>query len=757
MAGMAWTLHPALFYDKYGPVLVQLWESGALGALFRPVRRLSKTIGDALTSGLASRSQPGTDVELGVVEASELRITDASVATDDEAWTRVNREPGDTSPEPSTSQQNELAFQGDLYTQLRRNRRQQERIEKIRENRRKFLEGSHSSASSRKRRVPGRGGSILVSKKEKALHRKVGGVGTPLTDMEGVPQPRGVVIDTGGSSDSGESSEAEGAGGAPAKRGGQLLAQELRSDNDSLKAFRAIRGGKKKGGVSPPPNFGRQSDTETETGSISSEMPQEALSVGSPAVALDLMTPTGEQPKRSSLKTRKGSKPSVGPGQQDASAASILRSDKEIKMKALELPDHKQARRKGSRSPTVASLEIGANTVKGSLPHGGVSVSTTMQSKDERLVSSEESSSMASPSGAITKKEKTKKKKKTRSHKKKGKHKSKAAHGKGQETAVVHEDWYKAGEQKPGADVESQEPSPDVTSSSVSPGQPGPSDGALKAAISGATVLQKGPAPKQGSTERGSLKVTNVPLPVRESTVSKEAGKESQAEKIVSASSPPSTKRHKKHTKKRKSKWPAAAEDISPRPAVPSEDAAPVEPEDKVSRPLPSESPEKTFDEAADTHRIRSGHFGHKKHHRAAKRSHKKTAALSSAPGSLAAIGQTQPLPGTADGGLAQGAAPPGDTKEVAASSQPPQEDANAADMAGVSTSSASSIRRLLNLPSMDVTASEASTTRNMATERRPGNVTVVDGNDVTIRLDLASRNKKFMFWPFRRKDKKKK
>ncbi|KAK8776108.1 hypothetical protein V5799_030569 [Amblyomma americanum] len=735
MAGMAWTLHPALFYDKYGPVLVQLWESGALGALFRP---------------------PGTDVELGVVEASELRITDASVATDDEAWTRVNREPGDTSPEPSTSQQNELAFQGDLYTQLRRNRRQQERIEKIRENRRKFLEGSHSSASSRKRRVPGRVGSILVSKKEKALHRKVGGVGTPLTDMEGVPQPRGVVIDTGGSSDSGESSEAEAAGGAPAKRGGQLLAQELRSDNDSLKAFRAIRGGKKKGGVSPPPNFGRQSDTETETGSISSEMPQEALSVGSPAVALDLMTPTGEQPKRSSLKTRKGSKPSVGPGQQDASAASILRSDKEIKMKALELPDHRQARHKGSRSPTVASLEIGTSAVKGSLPHGGVSVSTTMQSKDERPVSSEESSSMASPSGAITKKEKTKKKK-TRSHKKKGKHKSKAAHGKGQETAVVHQDSYKAGEQKPGADVESQEPSPDVTSSSVSPGQPGPSDGALKAAISGTTVLQKGPEPKQGSTERGSLKVTNVPLPVRESTVSKEAGKESQAEKIASASSPPSTKRHKKHTKKRKSKWPAAAEDILPRPAVPSEDGVPVEPEDKVSRPLPSESPEKTFDEAADTHRIRSGHFGHKKHHRAAKRSHKKTAALSSAPGSLAAIGQTQPLPATADGGLAQGAAPPGGTKEVAASSQPPQEDANAADMAGVSTSSASSIRRLLNLPSMDATASEASTTRNMTTERRPGNVTVVQGNDVTIRLDLASRNKMFMFWPFRRKDKKKK
>ncbi|KAK8778304.1 hypothetical protein V5799_020355 [Amblyomma americanum] len=596
MAGMAWTLHPALFYDKYGPVLVQLWESGALGALFRP---------------------PGTDVELGGAEASELRITDASVATDDEAWTRVNREPGDTSPEPSTSQQNELAFQGDLYTQMRRNRRQQERIEKIRENRRKFLEGSHSSASSRKRRVPGRGGSILASKKEKALHRKVGGVGTPLTDMEGVPRPRGVVIDAGGSSDSGESSEAEGAGGAPAKRGGQLLAQELRADSDSLKAFRAIRGGKKKGGVSPPPNFGRQSDTQTETGSLSSEMPQEVLSVGSPAAVPDQMTPTGEPPKRSSLKTRKGSKPSVGPGQQEGSAVSILQSDKEAKMKALELQDDKQARHKGSRSPTVASLEI-------------------------------------------------------------------------------------------------------------------------------------------GSTERGSLKVTKVSLPVRESTVSKEAGKESQAEKNASASSPPSTKRHKKYSKKRKSKWPAGAEDASPRPTVPSEDAAPVEPEDKVSRPLPSESTEKTFDEAADTHRIRSGHFRHKKHHRAAKRSHKKTAALSSAPGLLAAIGQTQPVPGTADGGLAQGAAPPGGTKEVAASSQPPQ-DANAADMAGVSTSSASSIRRLLNLPSMDVTASEASTTRNMTTERRPGNVTVVDGNDVTIRLDLASRNKRFMFWPFRRKDKKKK
>ncbi|KAK8762884.1 hypothetical protein V5799_034507 [Amblyomma americanum] len=127
MAGMAWTLHPALLYDKYGPVLIQLWDSGALSNLFRPVRRLSETIGDAITSGFTSRAPPATVAQPGE-EASQLHVTDESVATDDEAWMRVNREPGDTSPEPSTSQQNELAFQGDLYTQMRRNRKQQERI-----------------------------------------------------------------------------------------------------------------------------------------------------------------------------------------------------------------------------------------------------------------------------------------------------------------------------------------------------------------------------------------------------------------------------------------------------------------------------------------------------------------------------------------------------------------------------------------------------------------------------------------------------
>ncbi|KAL3243249.1 hypothetical protein MRX96_020644 [Rhipicephalus microplus] len=50
MAGMAWTLHPALFYEKYGTVLVQLWESGDVSTLFNPMRRLSRSIGDRITS-----------------------------------------------------------------------------------------------------------------------------------------------------------------------------------------------------------------------------------------------------------------------------------------------------------------------------------------------------------------------------------------------------------------------------------------------------------------------------------------------------------------------------------------------------------------------------------------------------------------------------------------------------------------------------------------------------------------------------------
>ncbi|KAL1417754.1 hypothetical protein MTO96_026527 [Rhipicephalus appendiculatus] len=273
MAGMAWTLHPALFYEKYGTVLVQLWESGDVGTLFNPVRRLSRSIGDRITSLRRPHSTTATAAtKAGTVggAAEAPGLTDESSAatedvtedvTEDDAMSRVNREPGDTSSEPSTSQQNELAFQGDIYTKMRRNRRQRQRLQKIRETRAKFLEGGSISTGGsefgRKRHAfQRRGSSILVSKKDRGL-RKADGGGTPLTDMEGVQPARAVVIDVSGSPGGSSSSEDDVVDKVGGKRGATIQADELLEENDSLQAFRDVRGTSKRGHRSPPPASAR--------------------------------------------------------------------------------------------------------------------------------------------------------------------------------------------------------------------------------------------------------------------------------------------------------------------------------------------------------------------------------------------------------------------------------------------------------------------------------------------------------------------
>ncbi|XP_065300602.1 streptococcal hemagglutinin-like [Dermacentor albipictus] len=254
MAGMAWTLHPALFYEKYGTVLVQLWDSGAMSTLFRPVRRLSKTIGDALAARRRRSCTAEPDVPEG--ETSALQLTDETVPTSDEAQGRAYFVPGDTSSSPSSSEENELAFQGDVYTQMRRSRRQAERTKKIREARKQFLEGTSGRRSAKRRRSRRRSSLLMSSSVRQTLH----GTGTPLTEIEDSEKPRVIIADAASSPTpasgelSPEMSEGakEGAADDGAGRGPAVGPAELMDDNDSLRRFRAIHG-RKTVSRSPPP------------------------------------------------------------------------------------------------------------------------------------------------------------------------------------------------------------------------------------------------------------------------------------------------------------------------------------------------------------------------------------------------------------------------------------------------------------------------------------------------------------------------
>ncbi|KAH7932670.1 hypothetical protein HPB49_000590 [Dermacentor silvarum] len=265
MAGMAWTLHPALFYEKYGAVLVQLWDSGAMGTLFRPVRRLSKTIGDALAARRSRAAEPDVQEE----GASALQLTDETVPTIDEAQGRAYFVPGDTSSSLSSSEENELAFQGDVYTQMRRSRRQAERTKKIREARQQFLEGRSGSRSSKRHRRHRRPSHVVPSSVRQVLRRGLDGTGTPLTEIESAEEkPRVIIIDAASSPTptsptsptSGvltpELSEGakEGTSYGGVGRDQALGPADLMGDNDSLRRFRAIHG-RKNVTRSPPPGL----------------------------------------------------------------------------------------------------------------------------------------------------------------------------------------------------------------------------------------------------------------------------------------------------------------------------------------------------------------------------------------------------------------------------------------------------------------------------------------------------------------------
>ncbi|KAH7985000.1 hypothetical protein HPB51_026889 [Rhipicephalus microplus] len=220
------------------------------------------SIGDRITSLHRHHSDTLTSTtKAGAVGgAVESSLTDDSVITEDDAMSRVNREPGDTSSEPSTSQQNELAFQGDIYTPMRRNRRQLERLQKSRETREKFLAGGSASSGGsefgwKRRGFQRRSSSILASKKN---------------------------------------------------RGSGRVARK----NESLQAFRGIRGTGQRGRRSPPPKVRVLSESHTDTDSVAStsSVGQAPVASTTPLKKLEQPFMAAKSPGRSALRKRKSSR-----------------------------------------------------------------------------------------------------------------------------------------------------------------------------------------------------------------------------------------------------------------------------------------------------------------------------------------------------------------------------------------------------------------------------------------------------------------
>ncbi|KAM7306142.1 uncharacterized protein ISCGN_009883 [Ixodes scapularis] len=240
MAGIAWTLHPALFYEKYGSVLVQLWDSGALRNLFVPVRRLSTTIGSAVSSAVGSRLASAAPEDVDERASSEFNLCPDTLPTEDAASHRANRELFESSAEPSTSQCNELAFQGDLYTIKRRQRKRKERLRLLRASRPKM--DTAGTSGPRRRR------SIIsdTSKKKKTGHSWSKTIGTPLADLEGaLPRHKAVTLSTSDMSRSSlDDKEDE-------DWYQENFSETFITDNDSLRRLKALSGGRHYSGTLP--------------------------------------------------------------------------------------------------------------------------------------------------------------------------------------------------------------------------------------------------------------------------------------------------------------------------------------------------------------------------------------------------------------------------------------------------------------------------------------------------------------------------
>ncbi|KAH6923873.1 hypothetical protein HPB50_008400 [Hyalomma asiaticum] len=810
MAGMAWTLHPALFYEKYGTVLVQLWESGAIGTLFHPVRRLSKSISDRITSlrhhhGAAATAalEPGTAV---VAKEALSLMDDYSVATEDEATSKANREPGDTSPEPSTSQQNELAFQGDIYTQMRRSRRQRERLQRIRETREKFLEsGSSSSGGSelgRKRRgFQRRGSSILGFKKGKGL-RKAAGVGTPLTDMEGVAPARAVVIDvsgspaTGGSSISEDEDTAVKVGGP--KRDGTIQADELVEENDSLQTFRDIRGASKRSHGSPPPAVREPSESQTDTSSVASTSAVAQAPVGSKPPLKKLAEPfaTAKAPSHSALRKPKGSSrrasvalrgkletapevplsaaaigtsSKVVPGMQaDFSSATSLLSTKEYvasgklpeapsKVKIVEKKDASKRRK-----PKVEKQRKKKANGKSKTPRGGRKTSRAL-SVDSRVTA-------VTDSGAVS--ESPRKLEGAAVHSRDSVRsqvpgRDVTSTSASTSTVVTPSHVAEATRNKEGTRVDSP------TATSVRPPGQGSKLKPVKttpAAAGPAMVHSKLPSTMRVK-EDGTLKTSTVPPMALEKRTARERGEEPgrrvegpepsvptpvevassrDALGTSAAASQRASAVHRRHAKKkhRTSMSPAAAavETTSGAPRASTKDVELEGP----NAPSP-DSAERVFDEAAAVHdhhhHHRRRHSKPKKHVKegSGKRHSRKTKEDRPVVAATAATGSELP-PTTTAGVQAEGGHSGVQGSDVATTALKESGAVYAQSQPGYSLP-----------PTADVTLTGTDTIFSLGGQRHPPRTsTVVRGDDVTVHVDLTSRDRATMFWPFGRRGHKK-
>ncbi|KAH6924612.1 hypothetical protein HPB50_020515 [Hyalomma asiaticum] len=770
MAGMAWTLHPALFYEKYGTVLVQLWESGAIGTLFHPVRRLSKSISDRITSlrhhhGAAAIAAPEPGTADGAKEALSL-TDDYSVATEDEATSKVNREPGDTSPEPSTSQQNELAFQGDIYTQMRRSRRQRERLQRIRETREKFLEGGSSSSGGSefgrmRRGFQRRGSSILGFKKGKGL-RKAAGTSTE--------SPA-----TGGSSLSEDEDTAVKVGG---KRGGTIQADELVEENDSLQTFRDIRGASKRSHGSPPPAVREPSESQTDTSSVVTTSAVAQAPVGSKPLLKKLEQPfaTAKAPSHSALRKPRGS---------SRRASVALRGKLET---APEVP------------PSAATIGTSSKVVPGT--QADFSSATSLLST-KKSVANGKLPEAPSEVKSVEKKDASKRRKPKveKERKKKANGKSKTPHGGGKTSRALSVDSRVTAVTDSGAvsesprklegaavhsrdSVRSQVPGRDVTSTSsstsivVTPSQVAEATRNKNGTRVDSTTATSVRPPGQGSKlkpvkttpaaagqamvhsklpstmrvkDNGTLKTSTVPPMALEKRTAREReepggrveGPEPSAPIPVevassrdalgtsAAASQRASAVHRRHAKKKhhtsKSSAAAAVETTSGAPRAAG----------------------RVFDEAVavhDHHHHRRGHIKSKKQAKesSGKRHSRKTKEDRPVDAATAATGSE--LPPTTAGVQAEGGPSGVQGPDVATTAFKESGAVSAQSQPGYSLP-----------PTADVTLTGTDTIFSLGGRRRPPRTsTVVRGDDVTVHVDLTSRDRATMFWPFGRRGHKK-
>ncbi|CAN7996500.1 unnamed protein product, partial [Ixodes hexagonus] len=161
MVGMAWTLHPALFYEKYDSVLVQFWDSGFLRTVSR---LLSASLSTEIGSGVGGSRQTNAEFDEGSSSAS--LFSEGTPVTEDVALSTAVRDAVEMSEDPSTSQCNELAFQGDRYINCRRQKKKQKQLKGTREVRKKAT--SPTSAKQRRR------DSILAHKGEHSRQMTTG-------------------------------------------------------------------------------------------------------------------------------------------------------------------------------------------------------------------------------------------------------------------------------------------------------------------------------------------------------------------------------------------------------------------------------------------------------------------------------------------------------------------------------------------------------------------------------------------------------